>query len=227
MAHTRTLLVGTGVGGTLAYFLDPGQGRRRRALVRDKATSALRRAREALDATFEDARNRARGIVAETRGRLTETAPPPDDVLVERVRARLGLVASFPGAIEVRAEQGRVTLSGPVPANEVRRIAWTARRVRGVRSVDDCLEPHATPDVPALQGTPSAAAQRAIRPWRTWSPTARAAAIAAAAIGLTRARRYAGTVLAASVVGILGRTLARRDQPSTQSEPGTPQPTVG
>jgi hypothetical protein len=39
-----------------------------------------------------------------------------DAVLAERVRTELGRLVSHPGAIIVTATQGRVTLSGAVPA---------------------------------------------------------------------------------------------------------------
>lgn len=205
MAETATLLIGTGVGGTLAFLFDPRQGRRRRALVRDRAFRTLRRGRDAFEATIEDARNRARGVVAETRARLAEKEPPWDDVLAERARARLGLVASHPRALEVRAERGRVIVSGPALAPEAPRLVAALRRVRGVRDVEDRLECHDTADVPALQGPPARVLTSA-----TASRAARAAAtLAVAAFAATRARRYARTALAASLVGILGRALAR------------------
>jgi hypothetical protein len=60
------MLLGLGV----AYLLDPDRGARRRAEVRDKATSAGRRLAENLDATTRDLRNRAAGTAAELRGRF-------------------------------------------------------------------------------------------------------------------------------------------------------------
>ena len=60
---------------------------------------------------------------------------PDDAVLVARVRAQIGDVVSQPGAINVTAHQGHVTLSGPVPADEVDKLLATVETVRGVTEV--------------------------------------------------------------------------------------------
>jgi osmotically-inducible protein OsmY len=55
-------------------------------------------------------------------------------------------------AIDVVAEQGRVTLRGSVLSSELDDVLSTARKVRGVERVDNQLDVHATPGgVPGLQ----------------------------------------------------------------------------
>src|SRR5688572_12987759 len=103
----RALLAGIGLGAALAYILDPDRGARRRALVRDKAIRGARLTRDGLDATMCDMTNRARGIAAATRARITHE-PVDDDTLTERVRARLGRACSHPRAIDVFATGGNV-----------------------------------------------------------------------------------------------------------------------
>ncbi|MEZ0227179.1 MAG: BON domain-containing protein, partial [Planctomycetota bacterium] len=110
------LSVGTGAG--LMYLLDPERGRRRRALLRDKAAHGAREVRRALGLASRDLVNRSRGVVAEVRHKI-ESGDADDDVLIERVRARIGHVASHPHAIHVEAEDGHVTLTGPILADEV------------------------------------------------------------------------------------------------------------
>src|SRR5688572_32260387 len=97
--NTRNLLVGVGAGAALAYVLDPGQGRRRRALMRDKFVRASRKTRDGLDATARDLANRTKGVAAASRGRFTATHVD-DARLLERVRAKLGRVCSHPRAID-------------------------------------------------------------------------------------------------------------------------------
>ncbi len=76
-----------------------------------------------------------------------------DEVLAERVRARLGRVVSHPGSIEVSASQGVVTLRGPVLQREVRRAMQAVWGVRGVQGVEDGLEAHKQiGNVSGLQG---------------------------------------------------------------------------
>lgn len=136
-----TLLAGIGIGAALMYFLDPARGARRRHLVGDKALRAGRVAqREAADLA-DDARNRARGLVSETRGRLQDETLT-DDQLVARVRAELGHHVEHARAIEVvaDADSGTVTLRGPVLAQELPKIVATVGAVRGVSRVENQLD---------------------------------------------------------------------------------------
>lgn len=149
--QTMTLVAGIGIGAALMYFLDPARGRRRRARVRDQATSALNTAERELRDRGADVRNRARGAVAELRN--VGDDHPTNDQLEARVRAELGHHVERARAIEVIADEGKVTLRGPVLRDELDDVLSTTRGVRGVERVENQLEVHATPDdVPALQG---------------------------------------------------------------------------
>lgn len=64
-------VIGAGLGALAMFMLDPVSGRRRRALVRDQAVRYGRETAEAAEATASDLRNRARGMVAETRGAVS------------------------------------------------------------------------------------------------------------------------------------------------------------
>src|ERR1041385_3242642 len=102
---TATLLWGLGVGAGLMYLFDPDRGKRRRALVRDKAQALTRRLQKTVDKTSRDLRNRVQGLALEAKSHNV-----PDEVLVERVRSKLGRLVSHPHAIEVAAKNGVVTL---------------------------------------------------------------------------------------------------------------------
>ena len=150
--NTTNLIAGAGIGAALAFMLDPAAGRGRRARTRDKMISATRQAREHLDTTARDISNRARGVVAATRGRLTHEEVD-DDTLVERTRSKLGRVCSHPRALDVEARDGEVTLRGPIRAEEADLVIAAVATVRGVRNVVDQLERHEqTEGIPALQG---------------------------------------------------------------------------
>jgi hypothetical protein len=170
MMTTSGYLTSLGVGAGLMYLLDPQQGARRRALLRDQLVHAARKTRDAVDTTSRDAANRLHGAAAEARS-ATQPAVVRDDVLVERVRSRLGRVAGHPRAIEVAATDGRVTLRGPILAADVERVIHGVAGVRGVREIDNQFEVHEEAgDIPALQGGrrfPPLGIQR------HWSPTAR------------------------------------------------------
>jgi uncharacterized membrane protein len=202
------LLTGLGLGAGLMYLFDPERGRRRRALVRDRLTHSAHRSADAAGATGRDVAHRATGIVSRVRGAF-DRAPVEDVVLVERVRAQLGRLVSHPHAIDVGADDGVVTLSGPILAAEVPRLLAAVERVRGVREVVNTLEEHKQAgNVPALQdGSTPPALQPEI--WqREWSPTRRlllgTAGTALAGYGASR-RDVPGTLLAASGLGLLAR----------------------
>ena len=72
----RTLVV-FGLGALTMYLLDPVQGRRRRALMRDQYTHAKRVVRERTAGTARDLSNRAHGAAAEAR-RAVRTQLEPD-----------------------------------------------------------------------------------------------------------------------------------------------------
>jgi hypothetical protein len=180
------LLIGAAVGMGLTYMFDPGMGGRRRALVRDQMRRASRKTRDAIDATARDMANRTTGIVAATRGRVTGD-DVDDATLIERVRARLGRVCSHPRAITVDAAERNVTLRGPVLSSELNNLLATVAAVRGVRSVSNELDSHASAEgVPSLQGAGTLAGPTLNVLQRNWAPATQtlAAAVGLAATGV-------------------------------------------
>ena len=99
--NKRAALVGVGVGAALMYFLDPDRGKRRRALVRDKVESAGNKATDYVEKMGRDIQNRAYGMVAETKS-ILKGEGVTDDVLVDRVRAKLGRYDVHMGAVKSR-----------------------------------------------------------------------------------------------------------------------------
>ena len=152
--NKKAALVGVGVGAALMYFFDPDRGRRRRALVRDKVEAAGNKANLYAEKMGRDIRNRAYGMVEETKA-LFRHEEVTDDVLTDRVRAKLGRYHVHIGAIEVRAHDGVVTLTGPILADELPTVLRAARFVRGVKDVDNQLAVYTEGrSEPSLQGEP-------------------------------------------------------------------------
>jgi hypothetical protein len=131
-------LGGLAVGAAIMYALDPNNGRRRRAVARDKFFSWSRCARESAADLAQHASDRARGLAAETRAWLNE-GEIPDETLVERVRAHMGHAIVHAGCVDVTASDGVVTLCGTIPADEEARLLAAVGRVRGVRGVQNEL----------------------------------------------------------------------------------------
>jgi hypothetical protein len=103
----------------------------------------------------------------------------------------MGWVVSHPHALEVTAEQGRVTLSGPILAREVDELLSCVSRVRGVADVENRLEVHEEAgNVSALQGGRRRLGHRFELFQENWSPSARLlaglAGVTLAAVGLSR-----------------------------------------
>lgn len=175
----RGIVVGAGV----MYLLDPQHGRRRRALVRDQVTHFVHLTQDAVDDVSHDFTNRYRGAINRTR-QHAHAEPVSDDVLVERVRSRLGRVVSHPRAISVEAEGGgRIRLQGAIFSREVDRALRRVAAIPGVREVDNQLQPHDAADTPELQGGAVEAPESQLDiTQRRWLPATRAVVGAAGAL---------------------------------------------
>jgi uncharacterized membrane protein len=214
MNTNAAMLTGIGVGAGVAYLFDPTMGRRRRASVRDTFVRAATKSGDAVGATSRDLANRTRGLAAVTTGRA-RGEDVSDDVLVERVRAKLGRYVSHPRAVDVEARDGLVTLRGPILTHEASRFVSAVRHVRGVQDVDDQLERHAERDgIPALQGGAPRPGERFAFAEESWSPTARllvgAAGLALVSVGLQR-RHWSGAALSAAGSALVARALTDLD----------------
>jgi len=203
---------GVGFGAGFMYVFDPDRGKRRRALILDQAVHAANTTSEAMRVVSRDASNRTRGVVASMQSWLSRGSVS-DEVLEERIRSRLGMVARHPGSIEVSVKDGQVTLRGPVLADEVDYLLRRVSRVSGVTNVLSQLDVHQEAgDVPGLQGGPS-------EPRRgeqfelmqvSWSPTVRflmGMAGGALAIYGAAERTLYGATLTAVGLALLSRGL--------------------
>jgi BON domain-containing protein len=144
----RALLGGALLGAALAFLLDPRLGRRRRALARDRVGGLLR-------ALARRAGRLARSGGAHARGYRTRLFRPPhperlqpdDATLAHKVETELFRPADVPkGKINVNVQEGVVQLRGEVPQPElIRDLVEKARRVAGVREVENLLHLPGTP----------------------------------------------------------------------------------
>jgi len=208
MESRGSLLAGVGVGAGLTYFLDPDRGAFRRARIRDRMAHSAALTRQAVGTTSRDARHRLYGTAASVRS-LMRRGEIDDQVLVERIRAKLGRLVSHPHAIHVVGSAGNVTLSGPILTREASGLVRAIRHVPRVRSVIDNLERHdQAGTVPSLQGGRGPAGDRADVLQYSWSPATRTlvgtAGATLAAAGVVR-RDLPGAAAALVGVGLLAR----------------------
>lgn len=201
--------VGAGLGAGLMYLLDPQGGRRRRALARDKTVSALKTGGNAALKTGKDLGNRTKGL-AHVAGSKLHRGEVDDKVLCDRVRSKLGRIASSPSNIEVTALEGRVKLLGSVPVFEVDRLLATVAKVKGVKDVDCQLQFLESGDT-SLQGHEGNGSSRS-RLARAWKPASLILAGtggAALAVAGFKRRDKVGAALGAAGLGLLANSFSQ------------------
>jgi uncharacterized membrane protein len=208
MHRDTRLLTATAFGAGLSYFMDPRSGRRRRVLARDRLNRLLHEAADVIQRGVQDALHRFKGFAWEGK-RLVFAGRVDDEVLVERVHAALGRVVRHPGSINVRVEEGRVTLTGPVLADEAGRLLRRLLMLKGLKSVENQLKIYDRPgDVPGIQGNVPARHETAELAQESWTPALRLVAGAAGVWAVESGVRRAGVF--GSLLGAAGSALLVR-----------------
>jgi osmotically-inducible protein OsmY len=144
----KSLIFGTLAGAGLVYFLDPEQGKRRQAVVRDQWKKFQNETTTHAEAVAKDSLNRARGSAIETLQHFSNESVS-DEIVVARVRSELGHYVSQPRNVEITVTDGVLTLAGTIPADEVQPFVAKVRGMAGVKGVENHLklrqstEPHA------------------------------------------------------------------------------------
>ncbi|MDQ3890438.1 MAG: BON domain-containing protein [Actinomycetota bacterium] len=135
------------LGAGLMYLLDPQEGRRRRALARDRTAGFVRR-------TFRRSASMGRAVSAETYGatqkvtHMREEEKELDDTtLARKVETEIFRDADAPkGQVDVNVVEGVVYLRGELEQPDmIRALENKARKVSGVRDVENLLHTPGTP----------------------------------------------------------------------------------
>ncbi|MHB1417691.1 MAG: SRPBCC family protein [Chloroflexota bacterium] len=214
MNRALNFLGGIGLGLGFMYLADPDRGKRRRALLRDQLAHFLNVTDDAIGKTAEDLGNRTEGLLAEARSALGGEEVS-DDVLVARVRAKMGRYVSHPHAVKVMADNGKVTLQGAILAAEVNDMLGAIASLRGVHDLTNELDVYKeADDIPSLQGQATPPGEPFELMQANWSPTARL--IVGVAGGLVasrglRDRGLLGLTLGAIGTGMLARSLTNME----------------
>ena len=135
-------------GVALEFFLDSRSGKKRRHLVRDRTTAALRRRVRRAERQTRYEAGKLVGLAHAITHR-DDAAPELDDVsLVRKVESELFRDRSLPkGQISINADRGTVVLRGQLEdAQQIQRIERKVRKVAGVRDVQNLLHPPHGPD---------------------------------------------------------------------------------
>jgi uncharacterized membrane protein len=194
-------------GIAVTYLADPDRGNRRRALARDQGVKTWRDFSALLDKARRDLANRASGAFHGAKAIFRDHGTD-DDVLVQRVRSRLGRLVSHPHAIEINVEAGQVVLTGPVLENELDRLLNALKSVPGVKSVANRLDVCQRSDhISSLQGGVPRRSRTELMQ-KHWTPALRVAAGGLGSALLIQAVRKDGALKL--VTGLAGITLLTR-----------------
>lgn len=182
MKHTIFGTVSAIVAGAAAmYYLDPQQGKRRRALVRDQLRSASLHTADTMRGRGRRVANQVRGWTARLASRLpTGAEPPRPRQLHNRVRTHLGRLVSHPKAVNVEVMGGgHIRLTGHVLADELDVLLDGVEGVAGVTHIDNAMMVHESAgNVAELQGDAGRRAVRGERQARLWQVLAFMAPVA-------------------------------------------------
>ena len=211
--QTRNLQVGPiagiGVGSFLMYFLDPQRGARRRARVVEQSLHSLHKTETLFDKAYRDTINRGQGLLAKGSGYLKSKKEVDDTVLVARIRSKMGRYISHPHAIEVKTNQGEVTLKGLALESEVQQFLMALQHLSGVKKVNNQLEVHKPEEnLPSLQGGTLRTGEKFDLFQTQWAPATRVFAGAVGSAFLTYGYKRGGFF--GGLVGILGTSLSAR-----------------
>lgn len=206
MSRLLTLLGVAALGAGAMYYLDPDNGRRRRALVADRACSVTNDLRDYMDKQTKRGADQMQGMMARFRSRLS--APPPSDQqLLGQVRAHLGRVVSYPRAVETDVQQGRVMLRGDVLADEFNLLMAELWSLPGVAAVDSTVSLHTEPtQVSAFAGKPHRITKARMR--RLGRGLASSVAVAGGIGSVARALRMEGMASRLGMFSLAGLLLA-------------------
>lgn len=116
-SHLGALAASAAAGAGVAYFLDPAQGRSRRARTRDKLGARSRRAVRQVERKVRYERGRARGAWHHVHPG-GEPGPVDDRVLADRVRSEVLGRAGARSSVNVDVNRGIVSLRGELPDDQ-------------------------------------------------------------------------------------------------------------
>jgi hypothetical protein len=131
--------MGAGLGVGFTYFCDPDRGHARRKKVADRAVSLIAQGERLVEHQGKNILNRAEGMLNQAGSLFHRQEDVPDDVLLERVRSRLGRVVQRPQSISTSVEEGIVRLTGTVAREEKKGVLREIREVPGVLRVEELL----------------------------------------------------------------------------------------
>jgi hypothetical protein len=144
----RLIAAGVAVGAALGFFFDPKNGTRRRHELRDRFLAVFRRTGKSAGQFGHSARSGGYALKQKATNMKESPRAQIDDVtLARKVETEIFRDPEVPkGDINVNAENGVVFLRGAVTDESlIEALAESARKVQGVREVENLLHVPGTP----------------------------------------------------------------------------------
>ena len=143
----KLLALGGLIGAAIAYLFDPQNGRRRRAMLRDRSAATARQGGREAAQVGRAAAAEAKGVSEKAKHLREEPKEYDDATLAQKVQSEIFRDADIPkGQINVNAEDGIVVLRGEVDRPELMdELVEKTRQVQGVRDVQNLLHLPGTP----------------------------------------------------------------------------------
>ena len=133
------MLTALATGAATMFFFDKDEGNRRRALVRDKVKKVWNDTTDKVEGLTEDVKNRLQGARAEAKNRFS-TILVSDETLTARIRSMMGHVTDNAQAVDVKVENGHVTLSGVLPKDDIDKLVHKVESMAGVERVYNLID---------------------------------------------------------------------------------------
>ncbi|MDQ3994464.1 MAG: BON domain-containing protein [Actinomycetota bacterium] len=136
------------IGAAAMYFFDPQEGRRRRAMTKDRTAGFFRRVRRRGERAGRAVSAEAYGVTQKVKHRSEEEKELDDVTLARKVETEIFRDADAPkGQVDVNAVNGVVYLRGELERPElIEDLVKAAQNVSGVKGVENFLH---TPGSPA------------------------------------------------------------------------------
>ena len=144
-----------GIGAGAMYFLDPQQGRRRRATVRDRGLSFFRQGGRRAERMGRGVASQTVGVAQKARHIRSEEKDFDDTTLARKVETEIFRDADAPkGQVDVNVVDGVVFLRGELEEPElIETLAEKTRKVSGVKGVENLLHTPGTSASSAPEGS--------------------------------------------------------------------------
>ena len=152
----RLSAIWAGIGAGLMFFFDPNEGRRRRAMTKDRTAGYFLRLGRKSARAGRAVSAEAYGVTQKVKHAREEDKELDDVTLARKVETEIFRDADAPkGQVDVNAVDGVVYLRGEVEGPELMEdLEKRARNVSGVKGVENLLHLPGTPAPATPEGSP-------------------------------------------------------------------------